>query len=94
MFWKRKQLSCLLQYKHNIKFMVSLLASISAEVFLTVRWPAVHTPSPHPAENKCLEYFDFQLLPHSKLVHYKDQPVYAFGGNNGYLFEHSFGNYK
>jgi hypothetical protein len=48
MFCKRKQFSCLFQYKHNIKFMRALLAStsISVEVFLTVRWPAVHMPSP------------------------------------------------
>jgi len=74
--------------------MRSLLASISSEVFLTVHWPAVHMSSPHPPENKSQEYLDFQFPPHSKPVHYKDQSVYFFGGNNGYLFEPSFENYK
>jgi hypothetical protein len=96
MFCKRKQFSCLLQYKHNIKFMKSLLAStsISVKVFLTVRWPAVHMPSPHPPANKYLEYLDFQFLPQNKPVHYKDQPIYVFSRNDDYLLEHSFENYK
>jgi len=84
-FCKRKQFSCILQYKHNIYFMRSLLASISVEVFSTVRCPAIHTPSPNPSENKCLEYLDFQFLPHSNPVHYEEQPVCAFGENNGYF---------
>jgi len=74
--------------------MRSLLASISVEVFLTEYWPAVDKPSLNTPESKCLKHLDFQFLPHSKPVHYRDQPVYAFGGNNGYVFEHSFEDYK